>query len=50
MFPNAMLENPKTWNTILDTMIKVRELTVGKPLVFPLPSKTTIHNLVKDKL
>lgn len=25
MFPNAMLENPKTWNTILDTMIKVRD-------------------------
>ena len=25
MFPNAMLEDPKTWNTILDTMIKVRE-------------------------
>ena len=24
MFPNAMLENAKTWNTILDTMIKVR--------------------------
>jgi sugar phosphate isomerase/epimerase len=24
MFPNAMLENPSTWNTILDTMIKVR--------------------------
>lgn len=24
MFPNTMLENPKTWNTILDTMIKVR--------------------------
>jgi len=24
MFPNAMLENPATWNTILDTMIKVR--------------------------
>ncbi len=24
MFPNAMLEDPKTWNTILDTMIKVR--------------------------
>lgn len=24
MFPNAMLENSKTWNTILDTMIKVR--------------------------
>ena len=24
MFPNAILENPKTWNTILDTMIKVR--------------------------
>lgn len=24
MFPNVMLENPKTWNTILDTMIKVR--------------------------
>jgi len=25
MFPNAMLEEPKTWNTILDTMLKVRE-------------------------
>ena len=25
MFPNAMLEDPKTWNTILDTMLKVRE-------------------------
>jgi len=25
MFPNAMLEDPKTWNTILDTMIKVRK-------------------------
>ena len=25
MFPNAMLETPKTWNTILDVMIKVRE-------------------------
>jgi hypothetical protein len=25
MFPNAMLENPKTWNTILGTMIKVRD-------------------------
>lgn len=25
MFPNAMLEDPKTWNTILDTMIKVRQ-------------------------
>lgn len=25
MFPNATLENPKTWNTILDTMIKVRD-------------------------
>ncbi len=25
MFPNAMLEDGKTWNTILDTMIKVRE-------------------------
>jgi sugar phosphate isomerase/epimerase len=24
MFPNAMLEDPKTWNTILDAMIKVR--------------------------
>jgi hypothetical protein len=24
MFPNATLENPGTWNTILDTMIKVR--------------------------
>ena len=24
MFPNAMLENPATWNTVLDTMIKVR--------------------------
>jgi sugar phosphate isomerase/epimerase len=24
MFPNATLETPKTWNTILDTMIKVR--------------------------
>lgn len=25
MFPNAMLEDQKTWNTILGTMIKVRE-------------------------
>ncbi|QDV71299.1 Xylose isomerase-like TIM barrel [Rosistilla carotiformis] len=25
MFPNATLEDPKTWNTILDTMIKVRD-------------------------
>jgi hypothetical protein len=25
MFPNAMLETPKTWNTILSTMIKVRD-------------------------
>jgi Xylose isomerase-like TIM barrel len=24
MFPNAMLEDPKTWNTILETMINVR--------------------------
>jgi sugar phosphate isomerase/epimerase len=24
MFPNATLESPKTWNTILDTMIKVQ--------------------------
>jgi hypothetical protein len=24
MFPNAMLENQQTWNTILDVMIKVR--------------------------
>jgi sugar phosphate isomerase/epimerase len=25
MFPNAMLETPSTWNTILDTMLKVRD-------------------------
>ncbi len=25
MFPNAMLENPKTWNTILAKMIQVRD-------------------------
>lgn len=25
MFPNATLETPKTWNTILDTMLKVRD-------------------------
>ena len=25
MFPNAMLENPATWNTILKTMIDVRD-------------------------
>jgi sugar phosphate isomerase/epimerase len=25
MFPNTVLETPETWNTILDTMIKVRE-------------------------
>ncbi|MDZ4819122.1 MAG: sugar phosphate isomerase/epimerase, partial [Planctomycetota bacterium] len=25
MFPNAVLETPKTWNTILGTMIKVRD-------------------------
>ena len=25
MFPNAMLENPSTWNTILDIMIQVRD-------------------------
>lgn len=25
MFPNAMLEDPQTWNTILSTMIDVRE-------------------------
>jgi hypothetical protein len=25
MFPNATLENPKTWNTILGAMIKVRD-------------------------
>ena len=25
MFPNAMLETPETWNTILDVMLKVRE-------------------------
>ncbi len=38
MFPNKVLETPKTWNTILDTMIKVRSAagwsvgaTKGKP-------------------
>jgi len=25
MFPNSLLETPKTWNTILDVMLKVRE-------------------------
>jgi hypothetical protein len=25
MFPNAMLEDQKTWNTILGTMVKVRQ-------------------------
>ena len=25
MFPNALLETPGTWNTVLDTMIKVQE-------------------------
>jgi hypothetical protein len=25
MFPNATLENPATWNTILDAMVKVRD-------------------------
>jgi hypothetical protein len=25
MFPNAMLETPKTWNTILASMIAVRD-------------------------
>ena len=25
MFPNATLEDPRTWNTILDVMIKVRD-------------------------
>ena len=25
MFPNATLEDPATWNTILDAMIKVRD-------------------------
>lgn len=25
MFPNAMLEDPRTWNTILGVMVKVRE-------------------------
>jgi len=25
MFPNAMLEEQKTWNTVLDVMIRVRE-------------------------
>ncbi len=25
MFPNAMLETPETWNSILDSMIRVRE-------------------------
>jgi hypothetical protein len=24
MFPNSTLENPQTWNTILDTMLRVR--------------------------
>ncbi|MCA9159389.1 MAG: sugar phosphate isomerase/epimerase, partial [Planctomycetales bacterium] len=26
MFPNSVLEDPKTWNTILDTMLKVRQV------------------------
>ena len=25
MFPNQVLEDPGTWNTILDVMIKVRD-------------------------
>jgi hypothetical protein len=25
MFPNAMLEEQRTWNTILATMLRVRE-------------------------
>ena len=25
MFPNAMLETPETWNTILKSMIDVRD-------------------------
>jgi hypothetical protein len=25
MFPNATLENPKTWNTILSAMVKVKK-------------------------
>jgi hypothetical protein len=25
MFPNATLENPQTWNTVLRTMIEVRD-------------------------
>ena len=25
MFPNATLENPKTWNTILSAMVKVKQ-------------------------
>ena len=25
MFPNATLETPSTWNTILDVMLKVRQ-------------------------
>ena len=25
MFPNAMLETQETWNTILATMVKVRQ-------------------------
>jgi hypothetical protein len=25
MFPNAMLEDPRTWNTILGVMIRVRD-------------------------
>ena len=29
MFPNAMLEEQQTWNTILDAMIKVRDAHVS---------------------
>jgi hypothetical protein len=25
MFPNATLENPKTWNAILSAMVKVKK-------------------------
>ena len=29
MFPNAVLEDGSTWNTILDAMIKVRDAQIG---------------------
>ncbi len=30
MFPNAMLENPETWNNILDIMVKIRTAIESK--------------------